>query len=167
MIGVVVDYDLIAIPIPVPCVAQIERSNAEVEAVKPEAVGTASADAPDVTAAEAAGEASMFEGAVEVVASIISPGVVSNPLAVVVNVRRFGVTGLISIGGSRRGLLARRGFLVRHTFLAWRGFLSGCRVPLRSSGHGAVRRRRAVLWNVAATHCVAAGLMVVVLSKGR
>ena len=153
MIGVVVDYDLVVIPVPVPCVAEIERSNAEVEAVKPKAVGTASANAPDVAASEAAGEASMFEGAVEVVASVIPPGVVSNPLAVVVNVRGFGVAGLITIGGSWRG------------FLVWGGFLAGRSSLLRSSSHGAVRRRRTVGRDVSATDGVTAGLMVVVLLR--
>jgi hypothetical protein len=80
---------------------------------------------------------------------------VSNPLVVVVNVRRFGVGGLITIGGSRRRFLARRSFLSR------------CGFRLRSSSHGSVRRRRTVFWNVTSTYGMAAGLMVVVLRKGR
>jgi hypothetical protein len=157
VVGIVIDHDLVAIPIPVPCVAEIERRNAELEAVKPKAVGTASANAPDMAASEAAGEASMFEGTVEVVASVIPPGVVSNPLAVVVNVRSFGVAGLITIGSSGRGFLVWRSFLARCCFLSRRRCLA-C-VPV--GGWRTVGR------NVAATHGVAAGLMVVVLRKSR
>jgi hypothetical protein len=62
---------------------------------------------------------------------------------------------LITIGGSWRGFLVRGGFLARRSFL------------LRSSSHGAVRRRRTVGRNVSATYGMAAGLMVVVLRKGR
>ena len=123
VVGIVVDHDLVVRPIPVIDVVQIKRSHTEVEAVKPKAVGPASADAPDVATAEATGEAAMFEGTIEVVACVVSSSVVSNPLAVVVNVRGFGVALLVAIR-------PRRSFLTWHGFLTWcvlgpgRGLLS-------------------------------------------
>jgi len=59
-----------------------------------------------MAAADAAAEAAMLEGMIEMVVSIIWPGVVADPLAVLVDVRRFGMAGFIAIGSVRRGLLA-------------------------------------------------------------
>ncbi len=73
-------------------VVQIKRRDAEVEATKPEAAGPAATDTPDMAPAEAAGEAAMFPRVIEVEAGIIASGVVSNPLAVVVDVRGFGMS---------------------------------------------------------------------------
>ena len=39
VVGIVIDDDVVAVPIPVVDVSQVKRSNAEVEAAKPEAVG--------------------------------------------------------------------------------------------------------------------------------
>jgi len=156
VVGVVVDYDLVVIPIPVTCVGEIERGKSEVEAVKPKAVGATSPDAPDVATAEAAGEAAMLEGTIEVVASVISSGVVSNPFAVVVDVGSFWVAWLVAIGPrcsflARGGLLPGRGFLSRRCCLA-------CAF---------MRSWRTVGRNVATTYGVSALLMVIVLCEGR
>ena len=91
VVGIFVDHDLVAVPVPVVAIGEIKRGNAEVEAAKPEAAGAASADAPDVAAAEAAGEAAMLPGMIEVEAGVVASSVVSNPLAVVVDVRSFGM----------------------------------------------------------------------------
>ena len=95
VIGVVIDDDLIAIPIPVITVGQIKRGNPEVEAVKPKAVGPASGKVPHMVRAEAAGEASMFERMIQVEASIIVPVIMADPFAVVMDVRGFGVAWFV------------------------------------------------------------------------
>src|SRR5580692_311408 len=62
MVGVFVDHDLVAVPEPVSAQGQVKRGNAERPAVEPEAAGAASANAPYVPAAEAAGEVAMLPG---------------------------------------------------------------------------------------------------------
>jgi hypothetical protein len=85
---------------------------------------------------------------VEVEAGIISPGVMADPLAVVVDVGRFRVTFLIAEGRPRCAFLTRCGFML------W------------GSGRSATRWGRAVFRNVAPANGMAAGLMIVVLPKG-
>jgi hypothetical protein len=103
VVGVFVDYDLVAIPEPVSAITEVKGSDAEVEAAKPETVGTASGDVPHVAAAEAAGEVAMLPGVVEVEAGVIRSPVVTDPGAVVVDVRGFRMAGLIVETGSRVG----------------------------------------------------------------
>jgi len=90
VIGVVVNHDVIAVPEPVVAVGKVKGANAEVEAAKPEAVGAASAESPDVTAADAAGEAAMLPRMIEMESDFVVPVVVSDPLAVVVDVGASG-----------------------------------------------------------------------------
>jgi hypothetical protein len=155
VVGIVIDDDLIGSPIPVTGVSKVKRGYAEVEAAKPKAAGAPSLNAPLVAAAEAAGEAAMLEGMVYVIASIVSSGVVSHPLAVVVDVRRFGVARLVAIGP-------------RCIFLSGRGFLSRCGLLSRRCclACASMRRWWTVRRNVATTYGVTALLMVIVLCEG-
>ena len=91
VVGVFVDHDVVAVPIPVIDVGEVKRSNAEVEAAEPEAAGIAAFEAPAVSATESAVEAAMFPGVVEVEADIVTAALVADPFAVVVDVRGFGV----------------------------------------------------------------------------
>jgi hypothetical protein len=50
---------------------------------------------PDVAAAEATGEVAVLPGMVEVVVNIVMAGVVADPFAVGVNVRRVGMACLV------------------------------------------------------------------------
>jgi len=142
MVRVCVDHDLVAVPEPVIAVGKVKRSDAEGETAKPETVGTASAYAPNVAAAEAAGETAMFPGMIEVEAGIIATGVVSYPFAVVVNVRGLRVAFPVAIGvGS-------------------------------GSGRGATSRGRTMFGNIAATNgmttaSMTTASMITVLRKGR
>jgi hypothetical protein len=154
MVRIVVDYDLIVGPIPIVDVCKVKRGDAEVEAVKPKAVGASPANAPDMAAAEATGKAAMLPGMIEMVAGVVSSGIVSHPLPVVMDVRSFGVVRLIAIGGTWRGLLMGR-------FLTRRGF------SLRGFRHCAMGRRRAMFWNVSTTNGVtASATFVSVLRQG-
>jgi len=98
MIGVIVDHDIVAVPKPVVGVGKIERGDAEVEAAKPETAGIATLDAPPVSPAEAAVEAAVLPGVIEMESGILPPIVVAHPLTVVVDVRGFGVTVTVAIG---------------------------------------------------------------------
>jgi hypothetical protein len=95
VVGVFVDDDLVAVPEPVTAESQVKRGDAEVEAVEPETVGTTSGNAPDVAAAEAAGEMAMLPGVIEVEAGIVRSGVMSDPGAVVVDVRGRGMAVIV------------------------------------------------------------------------
>ena len=99
MVGIFVDHDLVAVPEPIAAQGQVKGGDAESEAAKPETGGTASANAPDVAAAEAAGESAMLKGMIKVEAGIITAGIMSNPGAVVVNVRSFGMALPVGAGG--------------------------------------------------------------------
>ncbi len=95
MVGIFIDDDVIAVPEPVAAEANVIRSDTEIEAAEPEAVGAASGEMPDVAAAEAAGKASVLPGMIEVVVGIVGTGVVADPFAVRMDVRRVGMSGLV------------------------------------------------------------------------
>jgi hypothetical protein len=60
-----------------------------------------------VTTAEAAGEASMLERMIEVEAGVLSPSVMPDPLAIMVDVRSAWMACSIAIGSFGRGLVWR------------------------------------------------------------
>ena len=101
VVGVFVDNDLVAVPEPATAQGQVKRGNAEGPAAEPETAGAASAYAPDMAATEAAGEAAVLPGMIEVKAGIVAPGVVAHPRAVVVNVRSIGMAFAIAIRSGR------------------------------------------------------------------
>jgi hypothetical protein len=137
MVWVIVDHDLVAVPKPVIAVGEVKGGNAEIKAAKPETVGTAARDAPHVATAEASVIATVLPGMIEVKAGIVSPGVMPDPLAVVVDVRGFGVVFLITIS-------------------------LGCRSSRRATNWGGPTVR-----NVSATdRMTSAATMVTVLRKG-
>lgn len=95
MVGVFVDDDVVVIPKPVVAESDVIRGDAEVEATEPESVWASAAEMPDVATAEAAGEASVLPGMVDVVVRIVAAGVMADPLAVGVDVRGVGVSGAV------------------------------------------------------------------------
>ena len=72
VIGILVDDDLVGIPEPIVAIAYIRVSDVEIKAAKPEAPGTATGDAPNVAAAEAAGEVAMLPRMIEMEVRIIA-----------------------------------------------------------------------------------------------
>ena len=96
MVRVLVDHDRIGIPKPVGDVGVIECADAEIEVVKPEAIPIPSLKMEDVARAEATREAAVLEGAGQVKAGIGRSGIVSDPPAIVFNVRRVGVSGRVA-----------------------------------------------------------------------
>ena len=132
MVGIVIDDDVIAGPIPVGNIAQIKGSDAEVEAAKPETARIAAHDAPPVCRSEAAFEVAMLPGMIEVEPGIIASLIVADPLAVVMDVRRFGMAFAVT-----KGLLGR--------ILMWRLARAGVR------GCGAMARYETTAYTVASS----------------
>ena len=95
VVGIVVDDDVVAIPEPVVAEAEVIGRDAEIKTAEPEATGAATAEVPDVAAADAAGEASVLPGMVEVVVNVVAASVMADPFAVGVDVRSVRVTGLV------------------------------------------------------------------------
>jgi hypothetical protein len=97
VVGVLVDHDIVAIPIPVIAVGKVKRGDAEVETAKPETPGIAPLQAPPVCTAEAAVEAPMLPRMPDAKAIVVAPALVSDPFAVVVDVWGFRVTATVAI----------------------------------------------------------------------
>ncbi len=93
MVGIIVDDDVVTIPIPVVAKADVIGSDAEIETAEPETVGTSSGEVPDV--ADAAGEMAVLPRVIEAVVRIVAACVVADPFADRVDVRRVGVSGLV------------------------------------------------------------------------
>lgn len=98
MIGVVVDDDIIAIPVPVIRVRLIKRRDAEVESAKPETARSPTDQTPAMTRAEASFEVAMFPGMVDVEPGFLMPEVVSDPLAIPMDVRGFRMAFVVAEG---------------------------------------------------------------------
>ena len=104
VIRVVINHNLVAVPQPVIAVVVVSGSNIEIEAIEPKAVATATAQVPNVAAANSAGKVPVFPGMIEVVAGVVSTGIVPDLFAIVVNVwslrmpRRVGIMVLLRSG---------------------------------------------------------------------
>jgi len=109
MVGIFIDHDVVSVPVPVIDESQVKGGDAEVEATKPEAARASSCDAPGMSTAEAAVKVAMLPGMIEVEAGIVAPASVSDPFAVVVNVRRVGMAFPVAKSGGRLGQRAMRG----------------------------------------------------------
>lgn len=119
VVGVLVNDDIVSIPVPIIAETDIVGGDAEVGAAKPEATGTASGEMPDMTAAKTAGEVSVLPWVVEMIVRIVGTGIVANPFSVGVYMGCVGMAGLVvemtvGLSGSRR----RRG-------ANWRGTVGG------------------------------------------
>ncbi len=95
MIGVVVDYDTVAVPQPVVAETVIIRCYAEVESVEEEPFPISSPQMPDMAFSDASGKAAVFKGMVQVIVRIVTASIVSHPLIIGMDVRSFRVSGLV------------------------------------------------------------------------
>lgn len=147
VIRIVVDNDVIVVPIPIVNVAEIEGSYAEVVSAEPEAAGSSAAQAPDVTRSDSTLEAAMLPGVFKMESGIATALGVADPLVILVDVRSVGVRGFIAIGSARL------------VFLVWAGGLfARRRFPLRCSLGRAASRGRTARRNVSAANAVAASV---------
>src|SRR5260370_795808 len=83
VVGIFVDDDGIAVPIPVVGVVVIVGSYAEIEAAEPKALAISSAKVIDVAAAKAAGEAAVFPGMIEMIVRVAATGIMADPSGLV------------------------------------------------------------------------------------
>jgi hypothetical protein len=109
VVGVFVDDNVVAGPVPVRAIGQIERAYAEVEPAEPEARGATAGEMPDVAGTEAGGETAVRPGMIEMEAWIIFGVFVADPFAIGVNVRRFRMARFVGeFGRTRRGRVRSR-----------------------------------------------------------
>jgi len=145
VVGVVVDHDVIIIPIPVIAIADVEGGDAEIVSAEPEAAGTTAPQTPDMAAPDSKRKVAVLPGMVEVEAGIIVSVIVAYPVIVGMNMRSFGVAGLIA-----EGLVLFRMLLLRVLFRMFGG--ARMRFGLGSALHGAVRGLRAAAGNIASAN---------------
>jgi len=153
VVGIFEDGDLVSGPVPIVAKGVISRSDAEIGAAEPETRPIAAGDAPNVAAAEAAGEAAVFPGMIKVIVGIIAAGVMTDPLAVGMDVRSFGMALFVGVFCRRWVFVARslvrdslggrravtRYVAVTDVFGLWRGMLSA--FSLRESWNGAEEKQ--------------------------
>lgn len=96
MIGVVIEDDVIAVPVPIAGIGDIHRCDAEVEAAEPESPGPAAGEPPNVLGPKSGSEMPMFPGMIKLEARISASRVMSNPMAVLMYVRCLWVARLIA-----------------------------------------------------------------------
>ena len=105
MIGIVINYDIVPVPIPITHVIVIKRCDAPIEIVKEEALAVAAAQMPDVAAPDAGGEPPLFKRTIQMKARIVAALIMADPLvALHVNMRRFRMASPV-IKSSRGRLL--------------------------------------------------------------
>ena len=108
-----------------------------------------------MTASEPAGKPSTFKGTIDMVARIVTPRIMANPLIVGMHVGSVSMSGLIdkSPVSLCSWLLGARRLLDPRGLLGARSFLHPCRrlATLLNSG-----RRRTVSWNVSRAGCAIA-----------
>src|ERR1035441_10867197 len=103
MVGVFVDHDLIAAPIPSRDDVVIVRGDIPVKIVKPEAFPVSSRHHEYMLRSKAAGEASVRPRRIEVVMRVVGATIVSDPFIVLgVNVRNIRMTLLVHPHADRK-----------------------------------------------------------------
>src|ERR1039457_6550880 len=96
MVGVLVDHDLVATPVPACDDVVIVRGDVPVETIKPEAFPVSSRKHEHMLRSKATGEASVYPRLIEVVMRIVGPTIMSDPLIIRgVNVRNVRMTFLV------------------------------------------------------------------------
>jgi len=98
MVGVVVDHDVIVVPIPVVHISDIKGSDAEIVSAEPKAGRPPAPQPPHEARPETALEVAVFPRMIQVEAGVVRPLLVSDPFAVMVDVRGLGMSLLIAQG---------------------------------------------------------------------
>lgn len=71
VVGIIVNDDVIAGPVPVVTIAKVRGGDAEVEAAEPEAARTAASETPDVFGTKPGGEMAVRPGMIEMEAGVL------------------------------------------------------------------------------------------------
>ena len=129
MIGIVVDHDVVAPPIPVAAKSKVEVGHHEVEPMEPEAMRASTLQAPNVAAPNATPEVPVLPGVIEVVVCVIVAGVVANPLAIRMDMGSVWVPWLIAeiavgrgrvrLFNARRTMGRNKPAMLRSPLLLW------------------------------------------------
>jgi len=82
VIGVVIDHDLIAAPVPGRDIGHVKCGNAPVEIIEPKSIRVTATQHPHMSAAESAREAAVRIGMIQMEAAIVAALVVSDPSVV-------------------------------------------------------------------------------------
>jgi hypothetical protein len=112
IVGIVIEDDVVRIPEPAVAIGQVIRRNAEVESAEEKPVRAPAAEPVDIARSKAAGEVAVLPGMVKVIVRVAAG--VADPAAVVVNMRRIGMAGLVAEAPSTAGGMARRGAMLRN-----------------------------------------------------
>jgi hypothetical protein len=94
VVWVLIDDDVVTVPLPVVDEGVIVRCNAKEEPVKIKPLSVSSLKPQDMVAAEAASEAAVFEWMIDAVVGIVTAGIMSYPPVVCLNVGNFPVFSL-------------------------------------------------------------------------
>jgi hypothetical protein len=95
VVGIVVDDDIVAVPVPAVAEGYVIGGYPEVEAAEPEASRAAASQTPVMFGAKAAGEATVFPRVIEMIVRIVAAGVVAYPVIAFVDVGRVGVSLMV------------------------------------------------------------------------
>lgn len=137
IVGIVVDNDVIVVPKPVAAIGIVVRRNLEEKTAYVKSIRGAAAQPPDVLSANAAAEASVFPGMIDVVVDIVASARMAYPAVIFrVDVGSFRMAFLVAIGGPLLFLWGR------------------CVIVMWLACRRGMRRRRAVGWNVSISNTV-------------
>ncbi len=112
VVRIIVNHDVVAVPIPVAAVLIIVGGHAEIKAIKPEAAGSSAGQVPAVACTDSAVKVAVRPRMIQVVVRVVVAGVVSHPLAIGVDVWGFRMPGCITIMTRLRRLMRLRGRLM-------------------------------------------------------
>ena len=139
VVGVVINDDFIAAPIPVTGISEVVGRDAEIEAIEPEPAGRTSHESPDMSGAEAASEVAVLPRTIDVVVFSPTSDVMTDPSIATIYVRSFGMAGLIvevTVFRTDRGVLRRcvaysRGSARRRLrMILWASMLGTLLIPM-------------------------------------
>ncbi len=117
VVGILVDHDVVAVPVPAIDVGVVPGCNAPVEVIEPETVWAAAAKMPDMLRAESAGEVPVLVGSIHVVVGIVAAGIVTDPAAAIVDVGCVGMSFVVAEAAII--MLARLAVVRFGTALGW------------------------------------------------
>ena len=153
MIRIFENRNLIAIPVPVVAIIVIHRRDAKIKSAEPEPVPIPSRNPPHMSATESARKPSMLKRTIHAISRVIATRIMSHPLAIVMDVRSFGMSRFVIEPAVIRLRLGARSFrtwrLLPGRFLT-RLLPLRLLVPLRLLRLNA-RRRRPLLRHVSVT----------------
>ncbi len=89
VVRIVINDDLVIVPVPTAAEANVKGGHAPEEAIEAEAVWSAAAQVPNVAAANAAVEMAVFPGMIQMIVRVVAPSLVAYPFPVTMDVGSF------------------------------------------------------------------------------